>query len=68
MADSETDALHEQLQGLIGTNVSKASAAPDPVNMPMIRRWVDAFDDRNPVYENKEAAAATRHGDEVNHC
>ena len=63
MTDSEKDALHEQLQELIGTNISAPAVAPDEVNMPMIRRWVDAFGDRNPVYEDSAFAAQTRHGD-----
>ena len=38
------------------------SVAPDPVNVPMIRHWVDALDDRNPVYLDEEFAATTRFG------
>ena len=38
------------------------SVAPDPVNVPMIRHWVAALDDRNPVYLDEAAAAKTRHG------
>jgi uncharacterized protein len=37
-----------------------AQVAPDPVNVPMIRHWVDALDDRNPVYLDEEFAATTR--------
>ncbi len=36
--------------------------APEAVNGPMIRHWVDAFDDRNPVYEDEAAASAGRFG------
>jgi len=36
--------------------------APDEVNVPMIRHWVDALDDRNPVYLDEEFAATTRFG------
>jgi acyl dehydratase len=39
-----------------------ASVAPDPVNVPMIRHWVAALDDRNPVYLEEDAAARSRHG------
>ena len=39
--------------------------APDEVNLPMIRHWVDALDDRNPVYLDADAAAASRFGDIV---
>jgi acyl dehydratase len=38
------------------------SLAPDPVNVVMIRHWVDAMDDRNPVYLDDAAAAATHFG------
>ena len=57
MTETGTDALHDQLQALIGTNISAPAVAPDEVNMPMIRRWVDAFGDRNPVYEDSAFAA-----------
>ena len=65
MHNEENDALHEELQALIGTPVSQGNSADDPVNMPMIRRWIDAFGDRNPVYEDSESAAQTRHGDVI---
>ncbi len=38
------------------------TVAPDPVNLPMIRHWVDALDDRNPVYLDEEVARASRFG------
>lgn len=56
--------LRERLATFVGKPLGgrDASVAPDPVNLPMIRHWVDAFDDRNPVYLDDEAAAATRFG------
>lgn len=33
--------------------------AVDPVNLPMIRRWVEAMGDTNPVYVDDAAARAT---------
>ena len=63
MTDTEHDALYEQLQARIGTNVAEPGNAVDEVNMAMIRQWTDAFCDRNPIYENREFAATTRHGD-----
>lgn len=65
MSDTETDSLHEELQALIGTNISAPTEAADEVNLPMIRRWTDAFDDRNPIYEDAAAAAGTRFKDIV---
>jgi acyl dehydratase len=35
--------------------------APDPVNLPMIRHWVDALDDRNPAYDER-TGPGTRFG------
>ena len=43
-------ALDKCLQSWIGEkmNTGGTNHAPDPVNMPMIRHWVDAFQDRKP--------------------
>ena len=64
MSEEESDPLYDQLQACIGMNLSASgpAVAPDPVNGPMIRHWIDAFDDRNPVYEDQEIAAKTRFG------
>ncbi len=58
------DPFRSRLDAWIGKPLGGAgpSVAPDPVNRPMIRHWVDAFDDRNPVYLDDEVAAATRFG------
>lgn len=37
---------------------SKPRAGRDPVNLPMIRHWVDAMGDRNPIYVDEAAAHA----------
>lgn len=39
--------------------------ARDPVNQPMVRSWVEALDDQNPVYVDPDAAAASVHGQTV---
>jgi acyl dehydratase len=59
--------LDEQLQELVGQPISGAgpARAPDPVNQPMIRHWAAAFEDRNPVYTDPAAAAASRFGEIV---
>jgi acyl dehydratase len=62
MADEETDELRARLEGYVGKPMGPPSIAPDPVNLPMIRHWVDALDDRNPVYLDEAFAATTRHG------
>lgn len=60
--EGETDALRERLEEYVGKPMGPPSVAPDPVNLPMIRHWVDALDDRNPVYLDEEAAASSRFG------
>ena len=64
MSDQERDELRESLLTWVGRSFGAegAARAPDPVNVPMIRHWVDAMDDHNPIYLDEEAAATTRHG------
>jgi len=62
MSEPETDRLRERLEEYVGRPMGSPTAAPDPVNVPMIRHWVDALDDRNPVYLDQELAATTRFG------
>lgn len=40
---------------------SKPRAGRDPVNVPMIRHWVDAMGDANPIYVDEAAARAAGH-------
>ncbi len=62
MADEEVDELRAQLEAYVGKPMGPPAVAPDAVNLPMIRHWVDALDDRNPVYLDEEFAATTRFG------
>ena len=62
MAGEEVDELRERLEKYVGQPMGPPALAPDPVNVPMIRHWVDALDDRNPVYLDEEIAAGTRFG------
>ena len=50
--------LDNLLADAVGKPLSKGgpSVAPDPVNLPMIRHWVDAFDDQNPIHLDDDAA------------
>ncbi|MBC6448291.1 bifunctional MaoC family dehydratase N-terminal/OB-fold nucleic acid binding domain-containing protein [Actinokineospora xionganensis] len=47
---------------VIARGESSRRAAPDPVNVPMVRHWVEALGDRNPIYTDPVAAAASVHG------
>src|SRR5262249_21130981 len=58
----DADAVRESLEKYVGKRMGPPSVAPDPVNVPMIRHWVDALDDRNPVYLDEAFAATTRFG------
>src|SRR5450631_1495980 len=51
--------LYQRMQEWVG-RLGQPQVARDPVNLATIRRWVDAFEDDNPVYVDAEAAA--RHG------
>lgn len=64
---TETTALDDALAALVGQPISTRgpNVAPDPVNQPMIRHWVAAFEDANSVYVDPRAAAASRHGEIV---
>jgi acyl dehydratase len=62
MAGAEVDAVRERIEKYVGKPMGPPSLAPDAVNVPMIRHWVAALDDRNPVYLDEELARKTRHG------
>jgi acyl dehydratase len=62
MANATADAVRAKLEKYVGKPMGPPSVAPDPVNTPMIRHWVDALDDQNPIYLDDELAAQTRHG------
>jgi len=65
MANAGKDELRERLEKYVGQPMGPPSVAPDPVNVPMIRHWVDALDDRNPVYLDEAFAEKTRFGGSV---
>ena len=47
-----------ELAALIGQAAGAPNLSPDAVNVPMIRHWVEAMGDHNPVYATDEAARA----------
>ncbi|WP_119729230.1 bifunctional MaoC family dehydratase N-terminal/OB-fold nucleic acid binding domain-containing protein [Thermomonospora amylolytica] len=53
------DDYEERLRAWAGREVMPLKAGQDPVNVPMIRHWVEAMGDRNPIYLDEEAARAT---------
>lgn len=64
MAGDAQAELEAQLAACIGQPTGRGgpSIAPDEVNLPMIRHWVDAMGDANPVYLDAEVGATTRFG------
>lgn len=51
--------LMEMLKGYEGRVIGPPEPADDPVNVPMIRHWVEAMEDDNPTYLEEGAARAT---------
>jgi uncharacterized OB-fold protein len=45
-----------ELAALVGQSSGAPNLSPDPVNVPMIRHWVEAMGDENPVYVSDESA------------
>jgi uncharacterized OB-fold protein/acyl dehydratase len=44
------------LAALVGQSSGSPNLSPDAVNLPMIRHWVEAMGDENPIYVSDEAA------------
>jgi uncharacterized protein len=47
-----------ELQALVGQSAGQPELSPHAVNAPMIRHWVEAMGDANPVYVSDRAARA----------
>ena len=64
MTNDEPDSLRARLDAYVGKPLgsSEPALSPDLVNVPMIRHWVDALADHNPVYIHEDFAATTRFG------
>ncbi len=61
MTTTETDEFLTKLRAFEGLETGIEVGA-DPVNQPMIRHWVEAIGDENPVYVDGDAAAHSVHG------
>jgi uncharacterized OB-fold protein/acyl dehydratase len=62
-APVDSAALLAELKAFEGVELG-LSVAQDPVNQAMIRHWVEAMGDENPVYTDPDAAARSVH-DEI---
>ncbi|WP_067461422.1 bifunctional MaoC family dehydratase N-terminal/OB-fold nucleic acid binding domain-containing protein [Actinomadura macra] len=49
----------DRLRSWVGRELVARRAGQDPVNVPMIRHWVEAMQDANPVYLDEDAARAS---------
>ncbi|MDG4665396.1 bifunctional MaoC family dehydratase N-terminal/OB-fold nucleic acid binding domain-containing protein [Mycobacterium sp. 236(2023)] len=58
---TSTADLQSGIDTIKAAGKSEPRNAPDPVNQPMIRHWVDALGDKNPIYVDEEAARAAGH-------
>ena len=54
-----------QLKSFEGKEAGAPERGADPVNQPMIRHWVEAVGDENPIYTQPEAAEKSVHGEIV---
>lgn len=64
MSRHDAQAFLAELKAFEGKEVGTQNGA-DPVNQPMIRHWVEAIGDQNPVYTDPSAAAASVHGEVI---
>lgn len=53
--------LSAGIEQILASGRSEPRTGRDPVNQPMIRHWVDAIGDQNPIYIDEEAARAAGH-------
>lgn len=51
-----------QLREFEGVQIGDPTPGPDPVNTPMVRHLVETLGDKNPIYVDEAAAAASIHG------
>ncbi len=61
-ADTDKAAFAARLKEFEGKEAGDPEQGADPVNQPMIRHWVEAIGDENPVYTQPEAAEKSVHG------
>ncbi|MEU5987565.1 MaoC family dehydratase N-terminal domain-containing protein [Spirillospora sp. NPDC047418] len=57
--DAVLNDYEDRLQAWVGRELLTRRFGQDPVNVPMIRHWVEAMEDGNPVYLDEAAARAS---------
>jgi uncharacterized protein len=57
----DSDDIRAAAAGIAAAGECAPRAARDPVNLPMIRNWVEAMGDASPVYTDAEAASRSVH-------
>lgn len=65
MTDTDKQAFVAKLKSFEGKEAGPAERGPDAVNQAMIRHWIEAIGDDNPVYVDPDAAADSVHGEIV---
>ncbi len=70
MTARQTDAdqaapIRAAAERLAAAGESRARPGRDPVNLPMIRNWIEAIGDPSPVWTDQGAAVAAGHGGAV---
>jgi acyl dehydratase len=58
VTDTSGDAFLARLKGYEGRAAGTPTEGPDAVNQAMIRHWVEAMGDENPVYTDEASARA----------
>ncbi|MFD4368938.1 bifunctional MaoC family dehydratase N-terminal/OB-fold nucleic acid binding domain-containing protein [Rhodococcus sp. NPDC058521] len=58
---STSEQILADAEKLRAAGPSKPRTGRDPVNLPMIRNWVEAIGDENPIYVDEDAARAAGH-------
>jgi hypothetical protein len=60
-ATAQAGAIRELAQRVAAAGPSRPRVGRDPVNLPMIRNWIEAIGDGSPVYTDAAFAAASVH-------
>ncbi|HTU36921.1 MAG TPA: bifunctional MaoC family dehydratase N-terminal/OB-fold nucleic acid binding domain-containing protein [Acidimicrobiales bacterium] len=55
----------DELAAMVGQASGSPNLSPDAVNVPMIRHWIEAMGDHNPVYVSDAAAQAAGYEERI---